>query len=74
MKAAELQRLLERELGYYVHDQRGSHKKLRSTDGYPQLIFAFHNGVEIPSGLVRKILLKDIGLPDDEAARLLAIG
>lgn len=74
MKPAEIMRLLEGELGYYVHDQRGSHKKLRSSQGYPQLIFAFHNGIEIPSGLVRKILTKDVGLSVEEAARLLGIG
>lgn len=74
MRSAELLRLLERELGYFVHEQRGSHRKLRSTRGYPQLTFAFHEGVEIPPGLVRKILVRDVGLSAEDAAELLGIG
>ncbi|WP_240423854.1 type II toxin-antitoxin system HicA family toxin [Microbacterium halotolerans] len=73
MKASKLQKLLERELGYWVDSTRGSHKKMKSND-YPTLTFSFHNGVEVPKGLVRKTLLKDVGLTEDEAARLLGIG
>ena len=72
MKAAELQRLLERELGYSVHSQRGSHRKLRA-DGRPMLTFSFHDGQEIAPGLVRKIL-RDAGVSDLEAAQILGIG
>lgn len=72
MKAAELQRLLERDLGYVVHSQRGSHRKLKA-DGRPTLTFAFHDGQEIPPGLVRKVL-RDAGLTDVDAASILGIG
>ena len=72
MKAGELQRILERELGYRVHSQKGSHRKLKS-DGRPTLTFAFHDGQEIAPGLVRKIL-RDAALTDIEAAQLLGIG
>lgn len=72
IKAAELRRLLERELGYYLHSQRGSHQKMRSRDGFPPLLFAFHATVELPPGLVRKILVTDIGL--DEARALALLG
>lgn len=74
MKAAKLQSLLEAKLGYSVKAQKGSHKKMASESGYPQLTFAFHGGAEIPPGLVRKILVKDVGLDADAAAQLLGLG
>jgi predicted RNA binding protein YcfA (HicA-like mRNA interferase family) len=39
--------------------------------GRPTLTFAFHDNATIPAGLVRKILIKDIGLAEDEARKLL---
>lgn len=72
MKAGDLQRVLERELGYYVHTQKGSHRKLRA-DGRPMLTFAFHDGQEIAPGLVRKIL-RDAGVSDIESAQILGLG
>lgn len=74
MKAAKLQSLLEVKLGYSVKAQRGSHKKMVSAAGHPQLTFAFHDGAEVPPGLVRKILVKDVGLTADAAAQLLGLG
>jgi hypothetical protein len=41
------------------------------SDGYPKLIFSFHDGQTIPPGLVRKILMVDVGLSEEEARRLL---
>lgn len=73
MKAARLQALLETKLGYRVDAQRGSHKKMVSNRGYPRLTFAFHDGVEVPAMLVRKILVKDVGLSSEEAAHLLGL-
>lgn len=73
MKAGTLERLLSRELGYYVDSQNGSHKKLRSSEGYPNLLFAFHVSQEIPPGLIRKILLKDIGLELERAIALVGM-
>lgn len=35
--------------------------------GRPRLLFSFHDNAEIPPGLVRKVLVKDIGL-DVQAA------
>lgn len=74
MKAAKLQSLLESELGYFIKAQRGSHKKMASRDGHPQLTFAFHDGDEVPPGLVRKILVKDVGLAAEAASQLLGLG
>jgi len=37
------------------------------SDRYPDLHLAFHDGQEIPPGLVRKILVRDVGLSVAEA-------
>lgn len=67
----QLRRVLERKpLSYSVTRQSGSHKTLESPR-YPRLWLAFHDDAEIPSGLVRKILMKDIGLSEQEALDLL---
>jgi len=38
---------------------------------YPTLWLAFHDRAELAPGLVRKIMVKDIGLSEDEALELL---
>jgi predicted RNA binding protein YcfA (HicA-like mRNA interferase family) len=71
MKAKRLLALLERKpLGYRVARRAGSHRRLESP-GRPPLTFAFHDNATIPSGLVRKILVRDVGLAEDEARKLL---
>lgn len=40
-------------------------------EGRPKLLFSFHDSAEIPPGLVRKILVKDVGLAADEAVEIL---
>jgi predicted RNA binding protein YcfA (HicA-like mRNA interferase family) len=71
VKAKHLLATLERKpLGYRVARQTGSHRRLEAPDR-PPLTFAFHDNATIPSGLVRKILIKDIGLGEDEARKLL---
>ncbi len=52
-------------LSYRVQRQKGSHRTLVA-DGRPRLLFAFHDGDEVPVGLVRKVLMKDVGLSEDE--------
>lgn len=72
MKARDLRRVLERKpLHYRRGRQTGSHKTLVSNDGYPSLLWAFHDAQTLPPGLVRKILTEDVGLTDEEAIRLL---
>jgi hypothetical protein len=39
--------------------------------GHPPLTFAFHNKATVSSGLVRKVLVRDVGLAEDEARKLL---
>ena len=50
--------------------QSGSHRRMQSP-GYPPLTFAFHDSATIPAGLVRKILVRDVRLAEDEARKLL---
>lgn len=71
MKARRLLAVLERQpLGYRVVRQAGSHRRLESSD-FPPLTFAFHDKATIPSGLVRKILVRDVGLVEEQARKLL---
>jgi predicted RNA binding protein YcfA (HicA-like mRNA interferase family) len=71
VKAKRLLAILEsKALGYRVVRQAGSHRRME-TPGRPSLTFAFHDKATIPAGLVRKILIKDVGLAEDEARKLL---
>jgi predicted RNA binding protein YcfA (HicA-like mRNA interferase family) len=71
MKAKRLLAILERKpLSYRVARQTGSHRRIEAS-GLPPLTFAFHDNATIPSGLVRKILVRDVGLAEDEARKLL---
>ena len=71
IKAKRLLAVLERKpLGYRVARQSGSHRRMEAP-GHPPLTFAFHDKATIPAGLVRKILVRDVGLAEDEARKLL---
>jgi predicted RNA binding protein YcfA (HicA-like mRNA interferase family) len=61
--------LCRKPLSYKIARQAGSHRTLRSSS-YPELLFAFHDRHSIPPGLVRKILMTDIGLSESEAREL----
>jgi predicted RNA binding protein YcfA (HicA-like mRNA interferase family) len=72
LQSQQLLRVLLREpLGYEIVRQKGSHRRLESSNGYPVLGFSFHNGVTVPGGAVKKILVKDVGLDEDEAKALI---
>ena len=62
--------LSRKPLGYRVVRQVGSHRRLEAP-GLPPLILAFHDRATIAPGLVRKILVEDVGLAEDDARRLL---
>lgn len=64
MKSGELFRILS-SLGYTETRRKGSHRRM-SCEGRPSLTFAFHDEQTIPPGLVRKILVKDIGLTEEQ--------
>jgi predicted RNA binding protein YcfA (HicA-like mRNA interferase family) len=71
LKAKRLLAVLEREpLNYRVSRQSGSHRRMEAP-GRPPLTFAFHDRATVPSGLVRKVLVTDVGLAEDEARKLL---
>lgn len=72
MKAPKLLAILCREpLAYEVVRRQGSHRVLESPNGYPRLLFSFHDRQTLPPGMVRKVLVKDVGLTLDEAKGLL---
>ena len=60
LKAQQMLRVL-RSLGYVIVDQKGSHRRLEC-DGRPDLTFAYHDKVSIPGGMVRVILVRQVGL------------
>jgi predicted RNA binding protein YcfA (HicA-like mRNA interferase family) len=62
--------LLRKPLNYQIVRQRGSHRRLHA-NGRPTLTFAFHDSAPVSPGLVRKILISDIGLDEAEAYRIL---
>jgi predicted RNA binding protein YcfA (HicA-like mRNA interferase family) len=61
--------VLQRELGYTVERQAGSHRRL-AAKGRPTLTFAFHDGVSLSPGEVRDILIKQVGLSKEDALKV----
>jgi predicted RNA binding protein YcfA (HicA-like mRNA interferase family) len=69
MKAKRLLAVLEREpLSYHVSRQSGSHRRMEAPVR-AALTFAFHDNATVPSGLVRRVLVRDVGLAEDEARK-----
>jgi len=72
LKARALLALLQRApLAYRISRQNGSHRALESCSGYPKVGFSFHDRATISPGVVRKILVKDVGLAEEEALKLI---
>lgn len=73
MKARQLRRVLARPPLSYTKAEpgKGSHMTLISSTGYQNLTWAFHDGDTLAPGLVRKILVKDVGMTEDDARKLL---
>ncbi|WP_139200602.1 type II toxin-antitoxin system HicA family toxin [Curtobacterium sp. MMLR14_010] len=65
MTGAELFRVVQG-LGYTVARQSGSHRRMKC-EGRPPLTFAFHDSASLPPGLVKKVLMQDAGLSEDQA-------
>jgi predicted RNA binding protein YcfA (HicA-like mRNA interferase family) len=57
-------------LSHRVVRQSGSHRRMESPS-HPPVTFAFHDKATIPGGLVRMILVRDVGLDEEEARKLL---
>jgi predicted RNA binding protein YcfA (HicA-like mRNA interferase family) len=72
LKARKLLGIFMREpLAYEVVRQKGSHRRMKSTNGYGTLTFSWHDGATIPPGLVEKVLVDDVGLGRAEALDLI---
>lgn len=71
MKAKALLAVLYREpLRYREVRRKGSHRILQA-EGLPQILFSYHDGATVPPGVVRKYLVKVVGLDEAEALDLL---
>jgi len=71
MKARRLLTILCREpLGYTFTQDGTSHCKLRAADR-PTIGFAFHDRATIPPGLVRRILVNQVGLTVEQAREVI---
>lgn len=76
MKARRLRTLLQRSLGYAENKAKskgGSHRHLEAP-GRPDIIFAFHDGVEVGGSVVRTILVRQAGLTLEEAKEVFRRG
>lgn len=51
--------------------QEGSHVWLQSPNGYRRLLVWWHDQADLPPWIVRKVLVKQAGLSEDEALDLL---
>ena len=69
LKARAMLAVLQGKLGYEIERQSGSHRRLVA-EGRPALTFAFHEGVSLSPGVVRDILVKQVGLDLDEALKV----
>lgn len=71
MKAKRLLWILTSQpLNYRVTRQSGSHRRLQAK-GRPSLTWAFHDQRTLAQGEVRRVLVRHVGLAEDEALRLL---
>lgn len=71
MKAGKfLSVLTGKPLGYEITRQSGSHRTLEAKDR-PKLLWSYHDGAEVPPGVIRKYLVKQIGLSEADALALL---
>jgi len=60
-----MSRVLER-LGYVIERQRGSHRLMKCS-GRPDIHLSYHDKASVAPGMVRKILVGDVGLTEQEA-------
>lgn len=72
LKAKQFLAVLQREpLNYTIVRHKGSHRRLESASGYPPIGLSYHDGQTVPPGVIRKYLVKRIGLTEAEALKLL---
>jgi len=72
MKARRLLAVLQRDpLGYVVARRTAGSHRVLTAPGRPRIVFSFHDRQTLPGGMVRKVLVKDVGLAEDQALDLL---
>jgi predicted RNA binding protein YcfA (HicA-like mRNA interferase family) len=72
MGAPAFLRLLKRDpLGYKETARSGSHRKLESPNGYPDLRFSFHDKTEVGGTMIKEVLVGQVGLDESEALAIL---
>lgn len=72
VKAKRMRKLLEREpLCYREERCSGSHRRFESDNGYPPVGFWAHDKDELKPSVVREILLRQVGLTEEEARKLI---
>ncbi|MFI6977872.1 type II toxin-antitoxin system HicA family toxin [Embleya sp. NPDC050154] len=59
-------------LGYVVVRQNGSHRRFKAEGIFP-LTFAFRDGESLAPGVVRDILVKQVGLSKDDALKAMGV-
>jgi predicted RNA binding protein YcfA (HicA-like mRNA interferase family) len=64
MRGAALARIIEKHCGQPIR-QRGSHRRFQGRA--VKFTFTYHDGAEVSGNNVRRILLEDVGLDEDEA-------
>lgn len=67
MTGKQMLRVLKK-IGYETVRQSGSHRRM-ACDGRLALTFSYHDSQTIPPGVVKKILVADVGLTEDEAIK-----
>ena len=67
LKGRQMLRILN-EIGYLTDRTKGSHRRM-VCDGRPPLTFSYHASQTIPPGVVKKTLVSDVGMSEDEALK-----
>lgn len=71
LKCQQVLAILRRKPLYYREKRRkGSHRQLVSDAGYPDIGFWCHDKDTLKGSVVREILVKQVGLSEDEARKL----
>lgn len=68
LRGRKVRAVLKRICGEPVR-QKGSHTWFRSPITGDAFLYGFHDNAEIPGGIVRRILVVDVGLTTEQARR-----
>ena len=62
--------LMRKPLSYHIIRTHGSHRIL-SSEKYPQLLYSFHDSIELSGHQVQRVLLSEVGLTIEEALEVI---